>query len=135
MADLKGKVVVLNFWQTWCPPCRQEMPDFDKVYRDSGQNGGDVVILGVSTPRNAQNTLYTREQEDAAGLAQFMSSNGYSYPTLMDYTGALNAQYGIQAFPTTFIIAPNGNIYGMVPGMLSYTDLLRFIEAARQLKS
>lgn len=131
MADYKGKVVVLNFWQTWCPPCLAEMPDIQKVYKDLGENQGDVVILGVSSPSNELNTVYTQESKTDAEIKAFLDENKYSYPSLMDYTGELYMAYTISAFPTTIFINPDGNVFGFLPGGLSEANLLKFIDECR----
>lgn len=119
LSQLKGKVVLLNFWQTWCPPCRAEMPDLQKIYEKYGKNEGDVVILGMESPKNELNTTYTQENNDVAGIKKFLEDNGYTYPTLMDMKADLFVQYRISAFPTTYVIHPDGYILGYVPGMLT----------------
>lgn len=95
LSDYKGKTVFLNFWGTWCPPCRNEMPEIQELYEEYGENTGDVIFLGVSHP----NMGNEGSQEE---IAAFMEENSYTYPTLMD-TGGENTfyQYYISAFPTT----------------------------------
>ena len=114
LSDYKGKTVFLNFWATWCGPCKSEMPDIQKLYEDYGKNGGDLVVLGVASPRTEQNP-YTNEgtQEE---VEQFLEDNGYTFPVVMDLTGETLYYYAISAFPTTFMIDSNGNVYGYVPG-------------------
>ena len=117
LSDYKGKTVFLNFWATWCGPCKSEMPDIQKLYEDYGENGGDLVVLGVASPRTEQNP-YTNEgtQEE---VEQFLEDNGYTFPVVMDLTGEILYYYAISAFPTTFMIDSNGNVYGYVPGALT----------------
>ena len=117
LSDYKGKTVFLNFWATWCGPCKSEMPDIQKLYEDYGENGGDLVVLGVASPRTEQNP-YTNEgtQEE---VEQFLEDNGYTFPVVMDLTGETLYYYAISAFPTTFMIDSNGNVYGYVPGALT----------------
>lgn len=117
LSDYKGKVVFLNFWATWCPPCRKEMPDIQALYEDWGENSGDVVILGVANPKSAQypNNQDVSEEE----IGAFLQENGYTYPTVMDPSGQVFAQYGISAFPTTFMIDRQGNVMGYVPGAIT----------------
>lgn len=117
LSDYKGKTVFLNFWATWCGPCKSEMPDIQKLYEDYGKNGGDLVVLGVASPRTEQNP-YTNEgtQEE---VEQFLEDNGYTFPVVMDLTGETLYYYAISAFPTTFMIDSNGNVYGYVPGALT----------------
>lgn len=110
--DYRGKVIFLNFWATWCPPCRGEMPDIQALYEDCGLNEEDVVILGVAAPGIGQ-------EGSEEHIASFLEENGYTYPTVMDPDGSLFAQYGISAFPTTFMITPDGEVFGYVPGALT----------------
>lgn len=118
LSDYKGKVVFLNFWATWCSPCRAEMPDIQKLYEEYGLNEKDVIILGVAAPKSETNKD-TREK-DVDGITQFLEENGYTYPTVMDLNNELGYEYLISAYPTTFMIDVEGNIYGYAPGMLSY---------------
>ena len=121
LADYKGKVIFLNFWATWCGPCRNEMPDIQKLYEEYSAQGEDaeVVILGVAGPGIGQ-------EGSADEIASFMEENGYTYPVLMDESGEMFSQYGISAFPTTFMIDKDGNVYGYVPGQMT-EDIMRSI--------
>lgn len=117
LSDYEGKTVFLNFWATWCGPCQMEMPDIQALYEAYGNNTGDVIILGVANPKtdaSPMNTDVSQEEVEA-----FLEENGYTYPTVMDLDGSIFRAYGIQAFPTTFMIDKYGDIYGYVPGMLS----------------
>lgn len=121
LSDYKGKVIFLNFWATWCGPCRNEMPDIQKLYDEYSAQGEDaeVVILGIAGPGIGQ-------EESAEEIADFMTENGYTYPVLMDTSGEMFTQYGISAFPTTFMIDKDGNVYGYVPGQMT-EDIMRSI--------
>lgn len=121
LSDYKGKVIFLNFWATWCGPCRNEMPDIQKLYEEYSAQGGDaeVVILGIAGPGIGQ-------EGSAEEIAGFMEENGYTYPVLMDTDGEMFTQYGISAFPTTFMIDKDGNVYGYVPGQMT-EDIMRSI--------
>lgn len=124
LSEYKGKTVFLNFWATWCGPCRMEMPYIQQVYEDYGLNSGDVIILGVANPKTGDqpnNSDVTQEEVEA-----FLSENGYTYPVAMDLDGSIFATYGIQAFPTTFMIDRNGNVYGYAAGSLT-EDMIRSI--------
>lgn len=112
LSQYRGKVVFLNFWATWCAPCRMEMPDIQALYEDHGRNEGDVVVLGVVGPgRGGEGSV---EQ-----ITEFLSKGGYTYPTVMDLSGNTFSRYGIRAFPTTFMITPSGEVFGYVPGALT----------------
>jgi cytochrome c-type biogenesis protein len=113
LEDYRGKTIFLNFWATWCPPCKAEMPDIQKLYEKSATEGENaVIVLGVAAPNMGQEGS---EEE----IAAFMEEKGYTYPVLMDTEGELFASYGIMSFPTTFMIDRDGNVFGYVSGMLS----------------
>ncbi len=121
LEDYKGKVIFLNFWATWCGPCRNEMPEIQKLYEEYSSQGeaAEVVILGAAAPNMGQEG--SREE-----ITAFMEENGYTYPVLMDETGEMFNWYRISAFPTTFMIDRDGNIYGYVQGQLT-EDIMRSI--------
>ena len=124
LSEYKGKTVFLNFWATWCGPCRMEMPYIQKVYEEYGSNGGDVIILGAANPKTEEHPNNSDVSQEE--IESFLSENGYTYPVVMDLDGSIFAVYGIQAFPTTFMIDKNGNVYGYAPGSLS-EDMVRSI--------
>lgn len=113
LSDYKGKVVFLNFWATWCPPCRAEMPDIQELYEETAKDAeSELVILGVAFPNFGDET-----SED--GIRMFLEENGYTYPTVMDADASLMAPYYITAYPTTYMIDREGNIFGYVPGSMT----------------
>lgn len=118
LSDYKGKTVFLNFWATWCGPCKKEMPDIQQLYLDHGENTGDVIILGVAAPKSDANP-FNQETLDADGIADFLEEGGYTYPVLMDTTGDVLMDYGISAFPTTFMIDSDGNLFGYLQGSMT----------------
>lgn len=121
LEDYKGKVIFLNFWATWCGPCRNEMPEIQKLYEEYAAQGdsAEVAIIGVAGP--GMGGEGSKEE-----ITAFMEENGYTYPVLMDETGEMFSYYGISAFPTTFIIDREGNVYGYVSGQLT-EDIMRSI--------
>ena len=120
LSDYKGKVVFLNFWATWCGPCKMELPHIQKVYEEMGMNKEDVVILGIVNPNGADDSP---EQ-----IRQFIESRKLTYPTLFDENQEVFGKYGIRSFPTTFMIDKEGKIYGYVQGALT-EDMIRDIIA------
>lgn len=120
LSDYKGKTVFLNFWATWCPPCKAEMPDIQKLYETYDQEGEEaLIVLGVAAPGQWQ-------EQDEEGVKAFLEDKGYTYPVLMDSSGNTFLQYGISSYPTTFMIDRDGNVFGYVPGMLSF-DMMESI--------
>lgn len=129
LSDYKGKVVFLNFWATWCPPCRAEMPDIQKLYEEyNSQQNPDVVILGVAGP----NYGGEESQED---VTTFLEENGYTYPVVMNEGGSMFDAYGISSYPTTFMITEEGKVFGYVSGQLSEEIMRSIIKQTLENKS
>jgi cytochrome c biogenesis protein CcmG/thiol:disulfide interchange protein DsbE len=98
LASLRGKVVVLNFWASWCIPCKQEATTFEKVWKQYRSKG--VVVLGI-------------DSKDFSGDARsFLRSHGVTYPVVRDGDGALWGPYGISFLPVTRVIGRNGKFFG-----------------------
>lgn len=123
LSDYKGKVVFLNFWATWCPPCKMEMPDIQKIYEKYEKQGekSEVVVLSVAAPN-------TQDEKDIDGIKSFLEENGYTYPVLMDDGGYTFGAYGISSLPTTFMIDKEGNVFGYVQGGLTQEAMESIIE-------
>lgn len=122
LSEYKGKTVFLNFWATWCPPCRAEMPDIQKLYDEYAEKGDDsVVILGIAAPDYGQE----KSQEK---IQQFLEDNGYTYPVVMDPGGEIFMQYGIYSFPTTYMITTEGKVFGYASGQLNEEMMRSIIE-------
>ncbi len=117
LSDYHGKTVFLNFWATWCGPCQSEMPDIQALYEKYGENEDDLVVLGVANPKSAEypNANDVSEEEVIA----FLNDHGYDFPVVMDLSGSVFAEYGISAFPTTFMIDSDGNVFGYASGALT----------------
>lgn len=121
LSEYRGKTVFLNFWATWCPPCRGEMPHIEDLYKEYNKNQDEVVILGVASP----NLGNEGSEED---IKEFLNQNKYNFPVVMDKDGALAYQYGISAFPTTFIIDKDGYVTQYVPGAMDKETMKTLIE-------
>ena len=106
LEDFRGQVVMLNFWASWCGPCRQEMPLMDEIYEQYKDLGFTVLAVNVDENR-----------EEAH---RFLDSVPVSYPILYDPESRVSEQYNVQAMPTTVMIDRNGNArflhYGYKPG-------------------
>ncbi len=114
LADYKGKIVILNFWATWCGPCRKEMPDLEKYYREYNQ---DVVVLAVNTDSN----------NDVKGFADGLQ---LTFPIVLDEKSEILKQYEIISYPTTYFIDKKGVIQAKQIGEMNY-ELIK--ERIRQL--
>ena len=128
LSQYKGKTIFLNFWGTWCPPCRAEMPDIQKLYEEFDQEGEDaLIILGVAAPN-----LGKEKSED--GIKTFLEENGYTYPVLMDTEAELFQTYGITSFPTTIMIDRDGNLFGYATGQLNEETMRSIIQQTMEGK-
>ncbi|WP_338469358.1 TlpA disulfide reductase family protein [Niallia sp. XMNu-256] len=94
LSDYRGKKVLINFWATWCPPCKEEMPDMEKFYQE---NREDVVILAVNI-------------DPQFNVKQFVSDMGVTFPILLDEKDEVNFQYQVLTIPTTYFIDQEGII-------------------------
>lgn len=122
LSDYKGKTIFLNFWATWCPPCRAEMPDIQKIFETADTEGDNaLIILGVAAPNYGS-------EKDEEGIKQFLKENGYTYPVLMDTNAELFEAYGVFSYPTTFMIDKDGNVFGYASGQLSEDTMRSIIE-------
>lgn len=123
LASLKGKVILVNFWATWCPPCRAEMPGMEKLYQSLKDNP-DFVMLAVDS------------QEDPATVKTFIEKNKYHFPVLLDQAGAVTAQYSVRAYPTTYVIDRQGRVIGGVVGAHAWetAETLKGLQKLLQLR-
>jgi peroxiredoxin len=108
LSDLKGKIVFLNFWATWCSPCREEMPAMQKLYKHFKDK--DFVMLAVSV------------KEPASVVEKFFKDYNLTFTALLDSDGELMNQYGVRAIPATYIIDRDGAIIGKAFGPRKWDD-------------
>jgi len=116
LSDFRGKGVVLNFWASWCGPCKSEMPHFQTAYEEYGE---DVHFLMVN-----MSTAFGDPQSDAERL---LSDNGYTFPVYYDTKAECAYGYGVSGIPMTFFIDKNGDLVSGKSGMISEADLQRRI--------
>lgn len=108
LSSFKGKIVVLNFWATWCPPCKEEMPSLQTFWQKTKDKA--LAVVAVS------------EGEDPATVSSFVKAKGYSYPFYVDPSGSLGSQFGVQGIPTTFVFDKNGLAIARIVGGRSYDE-------------
>ncbi len=113
LSDFKGKMVVLNFWASWCPPCRVEMPHMQRFYEEYVDK--NVVVLGI-------NLTSTEKSADAA--QSFVEEQELSFPVLLDSKGDAMDTFRIVAYPTTYIIDDEGVIQQVFQGAMN-TEMLK----------
>jgi peroxiredoxin len=102
LSELKGKVVLINFWATWCPPCKLEMPSMERVYRKFKHNGFTILAVDI--------------MEKPETVKKFAREYKLSFPILLDATGEVSAKYMANAIPTSYIVDKKGNAVGRVLG-------------------
>ena len=115
LSDMKGSPVVINFWASWCPPCRDEMPHFEEVFNELGD---DVHFMMVNLTGGSE----TKEKAD-----QFIASQGLTFPVYYDFTGEAATRYEVQYIPTTVFVDAEGYLAGSSTGMLNKKSLLEGI--------
>jgi thiol-disulfide isomerase/thioredoxin len=113
LADFAGKGVVLNFWASWCVPCRDEMPYLDKVARASSDRG--VAFVGVAF------------RDDEPSSRAFLNEVGVSYPTGADAEGDIARSYKVIGLPMTIFIRPDGTVARRWPGPISEAQLQELV--------
>lgn len=115
LAKLKGKVVIVNFWATWCGPCRAEIPDFISVYADKKRNG--LEIIGISL-----------DEGGWGDVTPYVQRSKITYPIVLGDRNVARAWGNIQAIPTTFIVDKQGNIVETHVGLMTKAQLLAKIK-------
>lgn len=115
LRNLRGKVVVVNFWATWCPPCRKEMPDLETLYQRFAAQG--LVILGIS-------------DEEAGKVKPFIEQQKITYPSLLDPGRKVNEQFQIDGIPKTFIYDREGKIVAQSIDMRTQKQFLEMLAQA-----
>lgn len=126
LSNYKGKVVFLNFWATWCPPCKEEIPIIQELYEEFGENKNEVIILGITNPTTEENP--NGQDKNIDEIKYFLQENNYSFPTVFDKTGIYFDNFKIRAFPTTYIIGKDGEIKAAIPGALTKQQMLKLIK-------
>lgn len=111
LSDYRGQKVIVNFWATWCPPCREEIPDLKKLY-----NNEDVEILAV----NMEKTEKSREHVEKFVYEDYEMP----FPVLMDTTSEILTTYKVAAYPTSYMIDTEGNIQFMAMGAMTYDQMV-----------
>ena len=119
LSDYRGKVVIVNFWATWCPPCRFELPSMEKLWQSVKNK--DVIILAIDLGED-EDTIFT-----------FTSDYPVSFPLLMDRDSSVTNNYSVLGIPTSFVIDPQGRMIYRVVGTREW-DEKQFIESILSLR-
>ena len=103
LSDFKGKIVFLNFWATWCPPCKKEMPSIEKLHRKFG--GRDFTVLAVAVDVKGEKLV-----------RPYIEEKGYTFPVLLDPKGEVSDNFDVFGVPMTFIIGRDGEVLNKIQG-------------------
>ncbi len=109
LEELRGKVVLVNFWATWCPYCRNEMPDMQRFYDDWRSRGFEIVALS--------------QDDDPQAVRAFLAQNGYTFAVAMADVGHAAAFGGVSRLPTSFLIDKQGRLRKKISGQVHYARL------------
>lgn len=109
LSDLRGKVVLVNFWATWCPPCIEEMPSMERL--NEVMAGSDFVMLAINTEKNGRSVV-----------PAFLKKTPYTFPILYDDKGIVQQRYGVYKFPESFIVRKDGTIAEKIIGPLDWSS-------------
>ncbi len=115
LAGLKGRIVLLNFWATWCPPCRKEMPDMEKLYRAYEAKG--LTVVAVS-------------DEDRPTVEQFLAKNHYSFPVALDPDRKVNTAFDVEGIPKSFIFDREGRLAAQAIDMRTESQFMELLKMA-----
>ncbi len=115
LKDFQGeKVVFLNFWASWCPPCREEMPDLDKLHQEN--SGDDFIVLAINIG------------ESEKVVKGFIEENGYSFPVLLDKTQKTGIAYNTFSIPTSVLVDKEGKVRAYRVGPMTYKQMVEELE-------
>lgn len=115
LSDYKGKIVLLNFWATWCGYCDMEMPDLQKFDLENE----DLVVLAIDV------------QEDRDTVEEYITKGGYTFEVVLDQDGSLAQTYLVSGYPTSYFIDEEGLLIGAVPGMMTYEQMNEVLTSIR----
>jgi len=109
LADLRGKIVLVNFWATWCPPCKAEMPSMERLYARLHKKGLEILAINV-------------EADGKEILPKFLKKHPHTFPVLMDPEGDVQSSYGVFRFPETFVVGKDGKVLEHIIGGRDWSD-------------
>jgi peroxiredoxin len=110
LSDLRGKIVLVNFWATWCPPCIEEMPSMERLNEVIA--GNDFVMLAINAEENGRSIV-----------PAFLEKTPYTFPILYDNKGVVQKRYGVFKFPESFIVNKDGTVAEKIIGPLDWSSL------------
>ena len=116
LSDMKGKPIILNFWASWCSPCKAEMPDFEEAYKE---HGDEVVFMMINLTDGYRETVIKAKNH--------VKKEGYTFPVYFDTKSDVAYSFSVSTIPATYLIDENGNIVGHAAGMIDAAALAEAI--------
>lgn len=116
LSSFRGKIVVINFWATWCPPCRAEMPELAAFYRETAEQSGGPVLLAVNL---------TAQEKSMEAVKEFVEQENIPFPVCLDRNSSVSDLYNIVSIPTTIIVGAEGTILAKKSGAVTLDWLVR----------
>lgn len=116
LSDYRGKIVMINFWATWCGYCKKEMPDMQRLIEEND----DIVILAVDV------------MEDKKLVEDYINEGGYTFEVVLDDKGLIARDYLVSSFPTSYFVDKEGILLGGVPGMLTWERMNEILDNIRE---
>lgn len=120
LSDFKGKIVILNFWASWCPPCREEMPHMQSFYEKNKENDIEIIAVNLTNLDSGQQAI-----------EQFVQDYGLTFPVLLDEKGNVGIMYEIMTIPTSYILDAEGRIFQKIIGSMDEQIMDDIVNAIR----
>lgn len=117
LEDYRGKIVLINFWATWCPYCVKEMPDLNRLYLENKED--NFVVLGIDV------------EENKSKVENFVKEGGYKFPILLDKTGKVAQNYLVSGLPMSVMLDEEGRIRALQLGMMTYPQMKEMLDSVR----
>ncbi|WP_243386466.1 thiol-disulfide oxidoreductase ResA [Bacillus kexueae] len=114
LSDFEGKGVFLNFWGTWCEPCKREMPYMERQYQYYKEQGVEIIAINVA--------------ESNLAVENFVNQHGLSFPVVLDKNMEVLNAYGVDPLPTTFLINPDGEVIDIITGQMTERNIRDYME-------
>ncbi|KPU27482.1 hypothetical protein TR13x_05290 [Caloranaerobacter sp. TR13] len=117
LEDYRGKIVLINFWATWCPYCVKEMPDLNRLYLENKED--NFIVLGIDVAENKSK------------VENFVKEGGYRFPILLDKTGKVARDYLVSGLPMSVMLDEEGRIRAIQLGMMTYPQMKEMLDSVR----
>jgi len=121
LENYAGKTLVISFWTTWCPACKYELAEMQKLHELTIEKEMNIVVLGV-------NVLADPREKSKEGVLAEIEARGYTFENIFDEDGGMSIDYYVRAFPSTYIVNPEGELYTYWVGALDLESTLKILK-------